>query len=308
MVGRVRSLARAAIESAWRLKRAFGRRQLLKVAFPLQLATASEPVVSIIVPARDRSLYTFNCLLAISQHAGNDVPFEVIVVDDGSIDDTATMLDHVSGVRVVTNRRSLGFADACNSGARTARGRYLLFLNNDTLVTNSWLQPLVSALETNPTIGAAGSMLLYTDERVSEAGAIIWSDANGWNYGRGLLPDDPVLRDARVVDYCSAASLIVRKALFEEVGGFDLRFSPAYYEDVDLCFSLRTRGYNTLFVPTSRAYHFEGVTTGTGSSRSASALQARNRQVFANKWQCALQDQMPPGLENVLRASGRERG
>jgi GT2 family glycosyltransferase len=97
-------------------------------------------------------------------------------------------------------------------------------------VLPGWLDALVKTVDSDPTIGAAGSLFLYPDGRVQEAGVIIWNDGDAAHYGWGGLPDDPRFRFARDVDSCSGASLLIRRELFEELGGFDRRYAPAYYE------------------------------------------------------------------------------
>ncbi len=146
-------------------------------------------------------------------------------------------------VHAIRNEENRGFVDACNQGAAVARGKYLVFLNNDTVVLPGWLKGLVETIEANPAIGAVGSMFLYPDGSIQEAGGIVWKNGEAHHYGWGGSPDDLQFNFAREVDYCSAASLLVKSEIFNRLGGFDRRFAPAYYEDVDLCFGVRSLGY-----------------------------------------------------------------
>jgi GT2 family glycosyltransferase len=168
-------------------------------------------------------MYTFSCLLSIAEVTGADTPYEVIVVDNASSDDTPAMLTQVENMRVIRNEENLGFVDACNAGAAAARGDYVLFLNNDTMVTPGWLSSLVRIFEQDPQCGAAGSKLIYPDGRLQEAGGIIWSNATGWNYGKFDDPEKPEYNYVREVDYCSGAALMIRRSLLERIGGFDRR-------------------------------------------------------------------------------------
>src|ERR1019366_2657285 len=129
-----------------------------------------------------------------------------------------------------------GFVHTCNAGAKLARGRYLFFLNNDTLVRPGWMDALCDTLESVPNVGIVGSKLLFEDGKVQEVGGIIWRLADGWNWGRGADPADPKFCYLRDCDYVSGAALMLERELFERLGGFDLLYAPGYYEDTDLCF------------------------------------------------------------------------
>ena len=104
-------------------------------------------------------------------------------------------------VRIARNATNLGFVRSCNAGAALAKGRYLFFLNNDTLVKEGWLDELVETFEQVPNVGIAGSKLLFENGKLQEAGGIIWRLGDGWNWGRGRDPNDPAfsfLRDTEI--------------------------------------------------------------------------------------------------------------
>ncbi|HWW77791.1 MAG TPA: glycosyltransferase family 2 protein, partial [Pyrinomonadaceae bacterium] len=217
---------------------------------------------SVIIPVFNKAEFTFQCLRSLVR----EVDFgdtEVIVVDNASTDETAELLSHFKGfVRVIRNAENRGFVDACNQGAAESRGRYLVFLNNDTVVLPGWLEALVETAGRDESAGAVGSLFLYPDGRIQEAGAIVWSNGEAFHYGWGRSPEDRRFTFAREVDYCSGASLLIRRELFERLGGFDRRYAPAYYEDTDLCMGVRSLGYKVVYQPHSRLYHFEGGTAG----------------------------------------------
>ncbi len=263
----------------------------------LEFPRHASPLVSIIVPAYNQISYTLNCLRAI-QETQTGIPFEVIVVDDCSQDDTEVLLQNIPGVRLLRNSENLGFVKSCNRGAEAATGKYLVFLNNDTSVQEGWLQELVGTVEEEPGAGVVGSQLINADGTLQEAGGLIWSDGSGWNLGRGSDRRRPEFNHLRDTSYCSGASLLIPKRLFEDVGGFDETFAPAYYEDTDLAFKVRERGHRVLFQPLSRVVHFEGISCGTSVTAGVKQYQLRNQRLFRDKWASVLRS-LPAGPEDL---------
>ncbi|MEU6641406.1 glycosyltransferase [Saccharomonospora sp. NPDC046836] len=259
---------------------------------PVSVTTSSEPIVSVVIPTYGNWPYTRRCLESIEIHLPA-TPFEIIVVDDASVDDSAERVAQCPGVRLVRAPRNLGFVGACNLGAEHARGDLIMFLNNDTEVRPGWLDRLVETFDSSHGVGLAGAKLVYPDGRLQECGGIIWRDGTGWNYGRGQNADDPRYRTVRDVDYCSGAALLVRRDLFEQIGGFDTRYAPAYYEDTDLAFAVRAAGYRTVVQPESVVVHHEGVSNGTDIGSGIKRYQDLNRSVFVEKWATALADHLP---------------
>ncbi|GAA4856399.1 glycosyltransferase [Saccharopolyspora rosea] len=250
---------------------------------PLPVPRSEKPLVSVIIPVHGKWAYTRQCLRFLGGHVVS-VPFEVIVVDDASPDDSAAKLAACEGVRLVRAERNLGFVGACNLGAEHARGDYLFFLNNDAEVTESWLDVLVDTARSDERIGLVGAKLVYPDGRLQECGGIVWSDGSGWNYGRGTDPNGAEFNVLRDVDYCSGAAILVRTDVFRQVGGFDQRFAPAYYEDTDLAFAVRAAGYRTVVQPNAVVVHHEGVSNGTDLGTGVKRHQDLNRRAFAEKW------------------------
>ncbi|WP_408640319.1 glycosyltransferase, partial [Saccharomonospora halophila] len=254
---------------------------------PVTVPTSAEPVVSVIIPVYGKWPWTRRCLASIARRPPV-TPFEVIVVDDASPDDTAERIASCAGVRLVRTERNGGFIGACNLGAGHARGELLMFLNNDTEVHDGWLDESAAVLRDDSGIGLVGSKLVYPNGTLQECGGIVWADGSGSNYGRGSPADEPRFATLRDVDYCSGAALLVRGDVFETVGGFDPRYAPAYYEDTDLAFAVRAAGYRTVVQPASVVIHDEGVSNGTDTARGVKRYQRLNRTVFAEKWAHAL--------------------
>lgn len=263
-------------------------------AVPRELATSDAPRASIVIPVYGQLAHTLTCLRAIAEHPPK-TPFEVIVVDDGSPDDTAAVLPQIAGLRYHRRAGNDGFIAACNDGARLARGEYLVFLNNDTMPQPGWLDALLRTFDQHPDAGLVGAQLLYPDGRLQEAGGVVFADGSAWNYGRGESPDDPRFGYLRDADYLSGAACAIPRALFAQVGMFDARYAPAYYEDTDLAFAVRAAGRSVLYQPAARVVHDEGTTAGTDTGSGPKAYQVRNQALFYAHRRNALAHHLPPG-------------
>lgn len=254
---------------------------------PLHIASSESPRVSVIVPTYGQDLHTFTCLKALAAEA-SAVPLEVIVMDDCAPTPAAEALRDVHGVRFERNARNLGFLLNCNRGAGLARGEYLLFLNNDAVLVPGALAAMLGVFDSVAAAGAVGAKLVYPDGRLQEAGAIVWRDASAWNVGRGEDPDRPEYNYVREVDYCSAACLLVPRALFAQLGGFDERYVPAYCEDADFCLKVREAGRRVLYQPAAEVVHFEGVSHGTDTASGLKSYQVDNQRKLRERWESRL--------------------
>ena len=261
---------------------------------PFAVPDSPAPRASIVIPVYNHAAHTLGCLRALAAHPPA-AACEIVVVDDGSSDRTAEWLAQVDGLHFIRRARNGGFIAACSDGAAQARGEFLVFLNNDTVPQPGWLDALLQTFDAHLDAGLVGAQLLYPDGALQEAGAVVFDDGSAHNYGRFESPHDPRFASLRDADYCSGAALAIRRALFNDIGGFDPRYAPAYYEDTDLAFSVRARGKRVLYQPLSRVVHLEGVSAGTDLDSGAKAYQVRNRAIFAQKWRDALTRQPAAG-------------
>ncbi|MFA5793899.1 MAG: glycosyltransferase [Candidatus Brocadiia bacterium] len=274
----------------------------------IEFPAVSKPDVSIIIPVWNKCEYTHKCLESLVENT-DGAPYEVIVVDNASEDETPQMLAKIKNIKVIRNETNLGFVGACNKGAELSKGKYILLLNNDTKVTKGWLKAMTDLAQRDDKIGLVGTKLVYPDGRLQEAGGIIWNDPINiaWNYGRLDDPKKWEYNYVKEVDYCSGACLLVRKSVLKGEDLFDTYYAPAYCEDTDLAFRVRQKGYKVMYQPKAEIIHFEGVTAGTDTAQGMKKYQVINTQKFYRKWQTVLEKEHFKNGENVFLARDRSR-
>ena len=259
--------------------------------------TYSGPQLTVILVLFNRAELTLACLQSLHAHA--NVPLEVIIIDNNSTDETATLLRQVKVARVIKNNENLHFLSACNQAVEYVSTPNILFLNNDTEIAPNALFAALETLNQREDHGAVGGKIILPDGSLQEAGCIIWRDGSTQGYGRGDNPQMPEYNFKRVVDYCSGAFLLTRTELFKKQGGFDTRFAPAYYEETDYCLRLRKNGYKVIYDPFAEVSHFE---FGSSGKSRAVELQQVNKEKFRMKHADILKYHFEPLPENVLKA------
>jgi len=266
---------------------------------PLAVPHSDKPRWSLIIPVYEQHLLTFTCLKSIADTcAGRDI--EVIVIDDCSPTAASEALQAVSGVNFVRNETNLGFLKNCNKAAAMANGEFVVILNNDLILTGDWLDQMTSVFDRFDNTGMVGAKLIYPDGKLQEAGGIVWRDGSAWNVGRGDDPDKPAYSYVREVDYCSGACLMLKRDFWNELGGFDEAYAPAYYEDTDLAFRVRQKGCRVMYQPHAVVVHFEGQSSGTDTSKGVKQYQVVNQKTFFQRWSKVLAKHRVNGLSPDL--------
>lgn len=187
-------------------------------------------------------------------------------------------------VRRINMPDPFNYSRANNEGGRRARGEYLLFLNNDTeVLSHDWIEQLLFYAEQDD-VGAVGGLLLFPDRTVQHAGIVLGFRGTADHVMRGFPADADgyagSLCCAREVSAVTGACMMVRKALFEELGGMNEHYAT-HYQDVDLCLSLLRRGCRNIFTPRAALFHFESATR-------TSRYDAVDRMLFLDRWQDAV--------------------
>jgi GT2 family glycosyltransferase len=263
-----------------------------KLIFP-----QNKPELSIILVFHNQVELSYSCLQSIKKHAA--IHYEVIIVDNNSLDDTALLLNKIEGVTIIRNNENLHFLKACNQALSHVQGKYLLFLNNDAEIIEDTISSAMQTITENSKCGAVGGKIILPDGKLQEAGSIIWNDGSCLGYGRGQSPNQPEYNFKRITDYCSGAFLLTKTGLFKRHRGFDERFVPAYYEETDYCLWLQEQGLDMIYDPKAVIRHFE---FGSGISDTAVALQQKNQKVFYEKHKTQLAKHYKPNINVVLKA------
>lgn len=268
---------------------------------------ANQPVqVSIIIPVYNKWILTLNCLrsLVVARHGG--IRFEVILADDASNDETPDIAERNPWLRLVRMPSNAGFVDNCNHAAAQARGDVLLFLNNDTLVGDGWLEALMGSLRRRPGVGVVGSQVYGSDGGLLESGGIFWGNGDVWNHGRGFGPERWFELDhEREVDYVSGCAMAIRRELWQQLEGFDTRYRPAYCEDADFCLRARAAGSAVLVQPQSRILHLEGLSNARSTDAGLKRYQTVNLEQLRQRWSRVFLSEQPVDMSRQLLASDR---
>ncbi|KTD12086.1 putative glycosyl transferase [Legionella gratiana] len=240
--------------------------------------------VSIIIPVYNQWKLTCACLNSILNTCDGNINYELILADDCSTDETINAAVLYPGLIVIRTDKNSGFLQNCNHAAQKARGRYLLLLNNDTIVLPNWLESLYQTIEGEERIAIVGSKILCPTGKIQEAGSIIFQNGNTLNIGYGCHRRVSFLNTRRDVDYISGCSVLIRKSFWDSVEGFDPRYKNAYYEDTDLAMNAHAQGMRVVYQPSSEVIHFLHKTYG----HTHQDLLETNKKLFLEKWNHAL--------------------
>ncbi len=255
----------------------------LKETWPEDLGNM--PEVSIVIPCVDQWIYTAECLASVAR-SDDASSIEIILVDNGSSDEFYSGLDGLPGLNVIHLPENIGFGPACNRGAASARGRTVLFLNNDAQIRPDCAMTLFRELDRDETAAAVVPKVLSFDGALQEAGCVISPSGEGRFVGYADDHRRPRFNYQRYLDYGSGVAMLVGTDAFLKLGGFDDAYAPAYYEDVDLCMKIRASGARIKYIPDALiAHHLSKSSTGSDGFERKMQRVVRNKQTFLGRWQ-----------------------
>lgn len=238
-----------------------------------------KPKVSIIIPVHNQYSFTMKCLFSVKQNTILK-NYEIIIVDDCSTDETSSIENNVHNVKIIRNKTNKGFLLNCNYAVQQAKGEYIYLLNNDTYILPSAIDKLVEVLSFDKNVAAVGSKLVYPNGKLQGAGSVVMKNGTVYSIGHLENPFDEKYNSLQEVDYCCGASLMIRKDIWDSLGGFDELFVPAYFEETDLCLRIKKLGYKVVYQPESEVVHY---TSQSYSENSFNQMKI-NHKKFKKKW------------------------
>jgi GT2 family glycosyltransferase/SAM-dependent methyltransferase/uncharacterized protein YbaR (Trm112 family) len=251
--------------------------------FKLQFHFESYPLVTIIIPTRDRLELLRKCIATLEQ-VTTYPNYEIVIVDNGSREEATLEYLRRSKHRVISRalHGEFNFSALVNEGAKAAHGESLLLLNNDIeVIQPDWLHELVGYTRI-PGVGAVGATLLYPDGRIQHNGVVLGHEALTGHYfqGEANYPHDLGFLSYKIavrnVAAVTGACLLTPRALFEQSGGFDQTNLRVAWNDVDYCLRLLTRGYRVVINPHALLVHHEGLSRGDAKNEAEVYYMLRN--------------------------------
>ena len=255
------------------------------------------PTVSILILAHEKAAYTRRCLSAL--FCSSLPTFQVVLVNNGSTDETAQVLEAFKrraetekrpgngsiDVQIITLSENKGAITGRNAGMEKMNGEYWVFLDNDALVrSRNWLETLRSEL--NPGVGIVAPKLIYptAPHKIQCAGCEVTKNGQIVFSGRGMDKNTPAFNVRRDCQTLISACWMLPASVAKQVGPLDERFSPVQFEDIDYCYRIRDLGLKCRYVPDVELYHFENVTTGRTKELNYPYLTVKNGLKFKEKW------------------------
>lgn len=237
----------------------------------LNFQEEKQPIVSIVITAKNEWDYTYNCIESIYNRKTN-IPYEIILGDNCSTDQTSEAENYFIGVNIIHHKTDLYYLGNCNESIKYAKGKYIYLLGNDTLVLKDYYlenflkfftDKKVAAISGKTVLPCNDTFTTATAQKYNSEGELFWVDDR-----------------TQEVDFLLVTNMMILRQVWESIGGYSPEFLPAYYEDNDLCMKLKYQGYKLLYLADSvDIIHYEGVTVGQEQN-----YPKRNKDLFNKKW------------------------
>lgn len=265
--------------------------------FKIRYQITGSPKISIIIANKDHVADLKRCITSILEKSTYE-NFEMIVVENNSTEketfDYYKELSEEEKVKVITYEGAFNYSAVNNLGVSHASGEYILLLNNDTqVITVNWMEELLMYAQRED-VGAVGGKLYYADKTIQHAGVVLGLGAHRtaghshYKQHRENLGYMGRLCYAQNVSAVTGACLLVKKSLFDEVGGLEESFAISL-NDVDFCLKLREKGYLNVFTPFAELYHFESISRGLDDNGEKAERYNRESEQFRSKWREVLE-------------------
>ena len=268
-------------------------------SYNLKRKLLKTPLVSVIIPTKDNVVVLKRCIDSILQKTSY-TNYEIIIVDNNSKDketyDYFRDLETIQNVKILKYEKEFNFSAINNFSVKNARGEILLFLNNDTeVITKDWMTAMLEHAQQSE-VGAVGCKLLYQDNTIQHAGVILGINSISIPFENGVAEhahkhfpksNDGYFGRINVIQNFSAvtaACMMVRKEVFEAVGGFDEQNLKVSFNDIDLCLKIRERGYRIVYTPYAELYHYESLSRGYEDTQEKHEQSSREFRYMREKW------------------------
>ncbi len=274
-------------------------------AFPtiyrLKYKIKGNPLISILIPCKDHAEDTEICIESILQKSTYK-NYEILLVDNGSVEkDTMELFEKLAKnkrIRILHWNHPFNYSEINNYAAKEAGGEYLLLLNNDTeVITPGWMEEMLMYAQRED-VGAVGAKLYYGDDTIQHAGIILGMGMDGIaGHAHYRQPKENLgymgrLYYAQDMSAVTAACMMVKKAVYEKLNGFDEAFEVAY-NDVDFCMRLRKEGYLNVFTPYAELYHYESKSRGLEDTKDKRKRFEKEVKMFKERWKKELEEGDP---------------
>lgn len=260
------------------------------------------PLVSIIILVNNDNKYIFNCISSII-NTKTSICYEIIINYLSNNENNLIKKQYfknLSNIKVLKFKKYKNFLMNYNRAVKFSKGKYILFLRDNTRVHKDWLDSLIRLIESNKKIGMVGSKIIYPNGTLEEAGGIVWNNGEFLNLGKGNDIDLSEYDYVREVDYLSLKSIIIKKSFWKRFGGFNEKILSINYNEIDFAFKIRKNGYKVMYQPKSIVEYCIGNKNITFISK---INEETSKKIFVEKWKNELKYQFKKG--NIFMAKDR---